>query len=84
MSHRVGVGCAAQAFAADVPVTSRVDAVTVFPRGAEVSRVAKVKIEKGMHTVVLADVPADADPSSIRVEGLATGKLEIGSVDSRG
>lgn len=69
--------------AAELPVTSRVDAVTVFPRGAEVSRVAKVKIEKGMHTVVLSDVPADADPSSIRVEGTATGKLEIGSVDSR-
>jgi uncharacterized protein (TIGR02231 family) len=28
-------------------------------------------------------VPADAVPGSIRVEGLATGKLEIGSVDSR-
>jgi uncharacterized protein (TIGR02231 family) len=73
----------AAGWAAELPVTSRVDAVTVFPRGAEVSRVAKVKIEKGMHTVVLSDVPADADPSSIRVEGLATGKLEIGSVDSR-
>ncbi len=70
-------------WAADVPITSRVDAVTVFPQGAEVSRVAKVNLEKGMHTVVLSDVPADAVPGSIRVEGLATGKLEIGSVDSR-
>jgi uncharacterized protein (TIGR02231 family) len=71
------------AWAIDVPALSRVDAVTVFPQGAEVSRVAKVRLEKGMHTVVLADVPADAVPSSIRVEGLATGKLDIGSVDSR-
>lgn len=71
------------AWAIDVPTVSRVDAVTVFPQGAEVSRVAKVRLEKGMHTVVLADVPADAVPSSIRVEGLATGKLDIGSVDSR-
>jgi uncharacterized protein (TIGR02231 family) len=70
-------------WAADVPISSRVDAVTVFPQGAEVSRVAKVNLEKGMHTVVLSDVPADALPGSIRVEGLATGKLEIGSVDSR-
>lgn len=69
--------------AADLPVSSRVDAVTIFPQGAEVSRVAKVKLEKGLHTVVLSDVPADAVPNSIRVEGLATGKLEIGSVDSR-
>jgi uncharacterized protein (TIGR02231 family) len=71
------------ASAADIPVPSRVDAVTIFPQGAEVSRVAKVKLEKGSHTVVISDVPSDAVPSSIRVEGLATGKLEIGSVDSR-
>ena len=70
-------------WAADLTAPSRVDAVTVFPQGAEVSRVAKVKLEKGMHTVTLSDVPADAVPGSIRVEGLATGKLEIGSVDSR-
>ncbi|MCU0736032.1 MAG: mucoidy inhibitor MuiA family protein, partial [Methylotetracoccus sp.] len=69
--------------AADLPVPSRVDAVTIFPQGAEVSRVAKVRLEKGMHTVILSDLPPDAVPSSIRVEGLATGKLEIGSVDSR-
>jgi uncharacterized protein (TIGR02231 family) len=69
--------------AADIPATSRVDAVTVFPSGAEITRVAKVKLEKGSHTVVLSDIPADAVASSIRVEGLATGKLEIGSVDSR-
>lgn len=73
----------AVALADDIAITSRVDAVTVFPQGAEVSRVAKVKVEKGIHTVVISDVPADVDPSSIRVEGLATGKLEIGSVDSR-
>ena len=41
----------AAAWAAELPVTSRVDAVTVFPRGAEVSRVANVKIEKGITTL---------------------------------
>lgn len=71
------------AYAVDIPAQSRVDAVTIFPQGAEVSRVAKVRLEKGMQTVVLSDIPADAVASSIRVEGLATGKLEIGSVDSR-
>ena len=69
--------------AADIVTQSRVDAVTIFPQGAEVSRVAKVRLEKGLQTVVLSDIPADAVASSIRVEGLATGKLEIGSVDSR-
>lgn len=74
---------AVEVSAAEIPAVSRVDAVTVFPQGAEVSRVAKVQLEKGAHTVILNDLPADAVPNSIRVEGLASGKLEIGSVDSR-
>jgi uncharacterized protein (TIGR02231 family) len=70
------------AFAADIQATSTVDAVTVFLSGAEVTRLAKVKLDKGEHTVVISDVPAGAVPGSIRVEGKATGKLEISSVDT--
>lgn len=69
--------------AAEIAATSRIGAVTVFPSGAEISRTAKVKLEKGEHTLVIQDVSAEAVPGSIRVEGKATGKLEIGSVDSR-
>lgn len=69
--------------AADVTATSRVDAVTVFLSGAEVTRTGKVKLEKGEHTITITDVPASAVPGSIRVEGKATGKLDIGSVDTR-
>jgi len=68
--------------AADVPATSAVDAVTVFLSGAEVTRLAKVKLDKGESTIILGDVPASAVPGSIRVEGKATGKIEIGSVDT--
>ncbi|MEQ1653029.1 MAG: mucoidy inhibitor MuiA family protein [Hyphomicrobium sp.] len=71
-----------QAAALDVAAPSRVDAVTVFLSGAEVTRVAKVKIEKGEHTVIFNDIPASAVAGSIRVEGKATGKLDIGSVDT--
>jgi uncharacterized protein (TIGR02231 family) len=70
------------AHAADVSATSTVDAVTVFLSGAEVARLAKVKLDKGEHTIVIGDVPASAIPGSIRVEGKATGKIEIGSVDT--
>ena len=38
---------ASQAVAADVAATSRIDAVTVFPSGAEVTRLTKVKLEAG-------------------------------------
>jgi uncharacterized protein (TIGR02231 family) len=69
--------------AADIKGTSRIDAVTVFPTGAEIKRVGKVKLERGDHVILFADLPARAIASSIRVEGKATGKLEIGSVDSR-
>jgi uncharacterized protein (TIGR02231 family) len=71
------------ASAADVSASSKVDAVTVYAQGAEVTRISKVKFEPGAHTVILTDLPASALPSSIRVEGKSTGRLEIGSVDSR-
>lgn len=74
---------AAPAFAGDVTANSKIDAVTVFPSGAEIMRIAHVKLEGGDQTLVFADLPASAVPGSIRVEGKATGKLQIGSVDTR-
>jgi uncharacterized protein (TIGR02231 family) len=72
-----------EAAAAEVKSFSRIDAVTVYPRGAEVMRTARVKLEKGEHTLLFADLPAEAVSASIRVEGKATAGLEIGSVDTR-
>jgi len=69
--------------AAELSATSRVDAVTVFPSGAEVRRLVRLQLEAGEHTVIIKDLPQEAIASSIRVEGKATGKLEIGAVDSR-
>jgi uncharacterized protein (TIGR02231 family) len=74
---------ASAAWAAEIPASSKIESVTVFPSGAEVLRVAKLKIEKGEHVVVVNDIAASAVPGSIRVEGKATGKLDIGSVDAR-
>jgi uncharacterized protein (TIGR02231 family) len=71
------------AFAVDIEATSAVDAVTVFPQGAEITRIAKVSVDKGDHVLIFRDLPAEAVEGSIRVEGNATGKLEIGSVDTR-
>jgi len=71
------------AYAADIKGTSKIDAVTVYPSGAEITRLGKVRLERGDHVVLFTDLPARAVHSSIRVEGKATAKLEIGSVDSR-
>jgi uncharacterized protein (TIGR02231 family) len=68
---------------AEVKGTTHIDAVTVFPSGAEITRVGKVRMEAGDNVILFLDLPARAIHSSIRVEGKATGSLEIGSVDSR-
>jgi hypothetical protein len=74
---------AGRAAAAEVPAASRVDAVTVFLSGAEVTRTAQLNLDKGEHTIVFDDLPAEAVPGSIRVDGKATAKLDIESVDTR-
>ena len=74
---------AGPAAAADIDARSEIGGVTVYPSGAEITRTAKVKLEKGDHVLIFRDLPAGAIEGSIRVEGHATGKLEIGSVDTR-
>jgi uncharacterized protein (TIGR02231 family) len=73
----------ASIMAAEISATSRIDAVTVYPVGAEVTRIGRVTMERGEHAILFTDLPAQAVSSSIRVEGRATGTLEIGSVDTR-
>ncbi|MEZ5849570.1 MAG: mucoidy inhibitor MuiA family protein [Hyphomicrobiaceae bacterium] len=73
----------ADAEAADIKSQSRIVDVTVFPSGAEVQRTAKVKVPAGDHTLLFLDLPAQTIASSVRVEGRASGGLEIGSVDTR-
>jgi uncharacterized protein (TIGR02231 family) len=69
--------------AADLKGVSKIDTVTVYPQGAEVTRIGRVKMERGEHMILFNDLPTNAVAGSIRVEGKATGRLEIGSVDTR-
>ena len=71
------------ALAADIAALSRVDAVTVFPSGAEVTRAAEASIAAGEHTLIFDNLPGDLVPETLRVEGVAGGDVEIGSVDAR-
>jgi uncharacterized protein (TIGR02231 family) len=73
----------AAVMSAEFKATSRIEAVTVYPAGAEVTRVGRLAIEGGEHVILFTDLPAQAVPGSIRVEGRATGALQIGSVDTR-
>jgi uncharacterized protein (TIGR02231 family) len=74
---------AMQAKAANVEATSAVDAVTVYPDGASVTRAVKFDLPAGENTLVLKDLPLTLDTSSLRVECEAGARLTIGAVDSR-
>jgi uncharacterized protein (TIGR02231 family) len=80
----VGAALAAMpAKAANIEATSAVDAVTVYPDGASVTRAVKFELPAGENTLVLKDLPLTLDTSSLRVEGEAGARLTIGAVDSR-
>jgi uncharacterized protein (TIGR02231 family) len=74
---------AAPALAADLDVTSAVDAVTVYPDGASVTRVIALDLPAGDTTLVAKDFPLTLDASSLRVEGEGGVKLTIGAIDAR-
>jgi uncharacterized protein (TIGR02231 family) len=74
---------AIQAKAANVEATSAVEAVTVYPDGASITRAIMVEIPGGDNTVVVKDFPLALDPLSLRVEGEADTKITIGAIDTR-
>ena len=51
---------------ATAALESRIDAVTVFPRGAEVTRVARISLTPGSNTVILDGFPGDIGLSRIQ------------------
>nr|WP_249779971.1 mucoidy inhibitor MuiA family protein [Bradyrhizobium sediminis] len=72
-----------EARAADIDAISAVDAVTVYPDGASITRVMTLDMPAGDNTLVAKDFPLTLDPSSLRVEGEAGAKLTIGAIDTR-
>jgi uncharacterized protein (TIGR02231 family) len=77
------VAPAAAAAAAEFRPPSRIDAVTVFPDGASITRRFAVDLPAGEHTLILDDLPLAADAGSLRVAGSGEGALTVGSVDAR-
>jgi uncharacterized protein (TIGR02231 family) len=70
-------------WAAEFSPASKIDAVTVYPQGADVVREVAIDVPVGEHGIVLADLPQNVDAQSIRVEGDSSGGLLVGSVDTR-
>jgi uncharacterized protein (TIGR02231 family) len=69
--------------AADLDAASSIDAVTVYPDGASVTRVITLDLPSGDNTLVAKDFPLSLDRASLRVEGEAGEKLTIGAIDTR-
>ena len=74
---------AAPALAAEIDVKSKIDAVTVYPDAATVTRVAEVEAPAGASTLVFRNLPMNIDPASLRVTGAAGTQLAIGAVEAR-
>jgi uncharacterized protein (TIGR02231 family) len=73
----------APAYAADIDVSSHIDAVTVYSDGAMVTRLAEVTLPQGASTLLIKGLPSVLDPASLRVEATADGTLVIGAVEAR-
>ena len=70
----------APALAADIDAHSAIDAVTVYPDAAVVTRVANVDLPEGDSVVAFKDLPLTLDPASLRVAGAGEAKIAIGAV----
>ena len=74
---------AISATAGEMEIRSAIEAVTVYPDGATVTRLIKVDLPRGDSTLIARDFPLTIDPSSLRVEGESTSRMVIGSIDAR-
>jgi uncharacterized protein (TIGR02231 family) len=79
----VGLSAMSPSWAANVEAASTVDAVTVYPDGASVTRLITVDLPEGESALTAKDFPLGLDVSSLRVEGDAAAKLVIGAVDAK-
>lgn len=52
----------------DIPLTSAVDAVTLYPQGATVTRAATFTAPAGRHELILTDLPKETPLAAIRVK----------------
>jgi uncharacterized protein (TIGR02231 family) len=69
--------------AAETDVMSKIDAVTVYPDGATVTRTIHVDLPRGGSVLRARDFPPGLDPASLRVEGDGQARLVIGAIDAR-
>ncbi|MBV1700321.1 MAG: mucoidy inhibitor MuiA family protein [Hyphomicrobiales bacterium] len=75
------LGINVPAHAAEIKTSSTISHVTVFPRGASVTRMATLDLPAGDTVLTFAGLPNDLDPTTLQVAGSGSGRLAIGAVD---
>ena len=70
----------ATALADDIALSSDVTAVTLYPRGATVTREVPFEMPAGVHSLILTDLPQGTPLASVRVE---VAGASMGSVSTR-
>lgn len=73
---------ACDARAATLDATSAIEAVTVYPDGAAVTRVLRIDLPQGESSIVAGDFPMALDPASLRVAGEGPAGLAIGAIEA--
>jgi uncharacterized protein (TIGR02231 family) len=79
----VCVALSVPARAAELEVASKIDAVSLSPDAATVTRVAELDLGSGDVTLVFRNLPYSLDPASLRLTGSAAEKIIIGAVEAR-
>lgn len=83
LASLIVVGVSTGAAAAEIEAASTIDAVTVYPDGATVTRTLSVNLPRGDSIILVRDFPLGLDPASLRVQGEGAARILIGSVDAR-
>ncbi|MCW2274301.1 mucoidy inhibitor MuiA family protein [Rhodoblastus acidophilus] len=74
---------ACPALAAEIEAPSRIDSVILYPDAAQATRSAEVLLPAGASRVVLRDLPAALDASTLQISGEGDSALTLGAVDVR-
>jgi uncharacterized protein (TIGR02231 family) len=70
----------AHAFADQIDATSRITAVTIFPSGAQVTRVVEFTAPAGTHDLLITDLPAQTYAEALRIapgQGVQLGSYAV-------
>jgi uncharacterized protein (TIGR02231 family) len=70
-------------WAADQALSTHVDAITVYPEGADVWRTGSATMQPGETRLLISDLPGTVDPQSIRVEAVGDDGLFINGIDTK-